>query len=188
MNIVPIVYAFDNNLMLPACVCIFSLMSNAKEDTFYDIFILHSAKEDLEHDQLDTLISFYPNCKIHYREVDDVFDKAFEVRGITTAAYYRLLIPELIPEYDKIIYSDVDVIFREDLSDFYLNTDLDNYYLAGVNSLAYMVPSYARYYKKIGLDAKTIIYSGNLLFNSIAIRKAGLVNEFKRLARNSYLF
>lgn len=188
MNIVPIVYAFDNNLMLPACVCIFSLMSNAKEDTFYDIFILHSAKEDLEHDQLDSLISFYPNCKIHYREVDDVFDKAFEVRGITTAAYYRLLIPELIPEYDKIIYSDVDVIFREDLSDFYLNTDLDNYYLAGVNSLAYMVPSYARYYKKIGLDAKTIIYSGNLLFNSIAIRKAGLVNEFKRLARNSYLF
>ena len=66
MNIVPIVYAFDNNLMLPACVCIFSLMSNAREDTFYDIFILHSAKENLEHDQLDSLISFYPNCKIQF--------------------------------------------------------------------------------------------------------------------------
>lgn len=43
MNIVPIVFAFDNNLILPACVCISSLMMNANEDTFYDIFILHSA-------------------------------------------------------------------------------------------------------------------------------------------------
>lgn len=43
MNIVPVVFAFDNNLILPACVCISSLMMNAKEDTFYDIFILHSA-------------------------------------------------------------------------------------------------------------------------------------------------
>ena len=41
MNIVPIAFAFDNNLILPACVCISSLMMNAKENIFYDIFILH---------------------------------------------------------------------------------------------------------------------------------------------------
>lgn len=39
MRIIPIAFAFDNNLILPACVCISSLMMNAKEDTFYDIFI-----------------------------------------------------------------------------------------------------------------------------------------------------
>ena len=38
MNVVPIVFAFDNNLILPACVCISSLLVNAKCDTFYDVF------------------------------------------------------------------------------------------------------------------------------------------------------
>ena len=49
MNIVPIVFAFDNNLAFPACICLSSLMMNAKESTFYDIFILHPASEELKH-------------------------------------------------------------------------------------------------------------------------------------------
>lgn len=48
MNTIPIAFAFDNNLILPACVCISSLMMNANEDTFYDIFILHSANVTLK--------------------------------------------------------------------------------------------------------------------------------------------
>ena len=48
MNIVPIAFAFDNNLVMPAGICISSLMMNANEDTFYDIFILHSASENLD--------------------------------------------------------------------------------------------------------------------------------------------
>ena len=126
MNIVPIVFSFDNNLVMPACVCISSLMMNAKEDTFYDIFILHSASECLNKADLDRIPQYYKNCKIQYREVGNEFDGAFEIRGITTPAYYRLLIPEIIPEYDKVIYSDVDVIFRDDLYHFY-DIDLSDY-------------------------------------------------------------
>ena len=50
MNTIPIAFAFDNNLVMPACVCLSSLMMNANPDTFYDIFILHSEKEDLRKD------------------------------------------------------------------------------------------------------------------------------------------
>ena len=119
MNKIPIAFAFDNNLVFPACVCLSSLMMHAKEDTFYDIFILHSEHEQLNCEELDKLPNYYSNCSVTYRTVGNVFDEAFEIRGITTAAYYRLLIPELIPEYDKVIYSDVDVIFRMDLSELY---------------------------------------------------------------------
>lgn len=101
MNIIPIVFAFDNNLILPACVCISSLMMNAEEDTFYDIFILHSSNIALKKEELDKLSQYYQNCRIQYRQVDNTFDSAFEIRGITTSTYYRLLIPDLIPEYDK---------------------------------------------------------------------------------------
>lgn len=104
MNVVPIVFSFDNHFILPACVCISSLLTNAKDDTFYDIFILHSPHVKLEREQLDKLLIYYKNCRMQYRTVDDTFENSFEVRGITVATYYRLLIPEVIPEYDKIIY------------------------------------------------------------------------------------
>lgn len=188
MKAVPIVFAFDNNLILPACVCISSLLMNAKEDTFYDIFILHSEKEKLNKTELDKVSHYFPNCKIQYRVVDETFDKSFEIRGITTPAYYRLLIPELIPEYDKIIYSDVDVIFRSDLSDFYLNTDMQNYYIAGVNSFAHLIPENLTYYKRKGMDARGIIYSGNLIFNSKKIIEDNIIPKFRSLALNKYKF
>lgn len=117
-----------------ACICISSLMMNAKEDTFYDIFILYSSKIELEKEQLNKLSVLYKNCKINYKVVDGTFDNAFEIRGITAATYYRLLIPELIPEYDKIIYADVDIIFRMDLSSVY-HFDLGNNYIAATREL-----------------------------------------------------
>lgn len=189
MRTVPIAFAFDNNFILPACVCISSLMMNADKDTFYDIFILHSHAVKLEKKDLDRIPEYYSNCRISYRQVDGTFDKAFEIRGITTSAYYRLLIPNLIPEYDRIIYSDVDVIFRSDLSDIYFNTTLDDFYIAGVNSLAYLVPEYKEYYiKKLKSDPRKIIYSGNLIFNSKKIREDNLICLFKEQAKKNYKF
>lgn len=188
MNRIPIVFAFDDNLILPACVCISSLMMHAKEDTFYDIFILHSKRNLLRREQLDRIPICYPQCKIQYRTVDDTFDNAFEIREITTPAYYRLLIPELIPEYDKIIYSDVDVIFRSDLSYIYINTDLQDNYVAGVNSLSHLVPEYKSYFENMGRNPNCIIYSGNILLNSRKIKENGLIQRFRDLSHNKYKF
>lgn len=188
MQKVPIVFCFDNNLVRPACVALSSLMMNAKEDTFYDIFILHSWKQPLNHEDIDRLPLYYKNSCIQYRTVDSTFDEAFEIRGITTAAYYRLLIPELIPEYDKVLYSDVDVIFRSDLSEFY-STDMTGYYVAGVDSLANFQPELVKYYNDIvHINPEGIIFSGNLVINSKEILKDNLIPRFKELAKNRYTF
>ena len=189
MNIVPIVFSFDNNLVMPACVCISSLMMNAKEDTFYDIFILHSASENLNKSDLDRIPEFYKNCRIQYREVGNEFDGAFEIRGITTPAYYRLLIPEIIPEYDKVIYSDVDVIFRDDLYHFY-DIDLSDYYFAGVDVGLFLRPDIYDYAKNvIKIDvSKGYYYSGNMVINSKKIIEYNIVVKFKQLGKNKYKF
>lgn len=185
----PIVFAFDKNLVMPACVAITSLLVNANKDTFYDIFILHSAKENLCTKELDRLRECHTNFRIQYRPVGNIFDKAYEIRGITTPAYYRLLIPELIPEYDKIIYSDVDVIFREDLQDFY-NTDLDDNYLGAVDVGIAFRPKIRQYVENtLKLDsAKGYFYSGNLIFNAALIRQDRLVEKFKELAKDKYTY
>lgn len=188
MNTIPIVFCFDNNLVKPACVCLSSLLMSANEETFYDIFILHSETEHLNREELDKVPQYFKNCRIQYRTVDNTFDKAFEIRGITTPAYYRLLIPELIPEHDKVLYSDVDVIFRSDLSYFY-NTDMDGYYMAGVDSLAGFQPELVKYYNEtVGTGPEGIIYSGNLIINSKLILEDNVIPRFKELAKNKYMF
>lgn len=186
---IPIVFAFDKNLVMPACVCISSLLMNAKKDTSYDIFILHPANQSMPKTDLVKLPEYYDNCKLTFRPVGGEFDNAFEIRGITTPAYYRLLIPEIIPEYDKIIYSDVDVIFRSDLTEIFEETDMTDCCFAGVKSLAQFVPSYKKYYEKeIGINPEDIIYSGNLIINSEEIRRRNFVNRFRELSKNKYMF
>ncbi len=188
-KIVPIAFAFGNDWLLPACICISSLLHHAHEDTFYDIFVLCSPDEHLDKEVLNRLQEHYGNCNIQYRTVERVFDQSYEIRGIKTMAYYRLLIPELIPEYEKILYSDVDVIFRADLSAFYNNIELVDAYVAGVDSLAQFDKDTREYYEKtLGVSAKGIIYSGNLIINSKKMREDGIVHRFKEHAQKRYRF
>lgn len=188
MNRIPIVFAFDNNLSFPAAVCIYSLLANAKPTTTYDIFILHHKDERLNLNELDTVIAHFPRHSYQLRQVDDTFNASFEIRGITTPAYYRLLIPRLIPEYDKVIYSDVDVIFRQDLADVYAE-DLGDNYIAGVNNLAHLDNDLTQHYNNhLHLNPQNIICSGFLVMNCELIRKHNLVNKFLEHTHARYKF
>lgn len=186
-NIVPIAFAFDNNLVMPACICISSLLMSAKPDTFYDIFILHSPKEKLTKEKLDLLPHYYSNCRLQYREVDAIFDDAFEIRGITTPTYYRLLIPDLIPEYNKIIYSDVDVIFRMDLSQLY-QSDLAGYLLAATKDLGLNLSKEGKEYivSTLGLIQGNYLQAGFIIMNNALMRKDKKEKQLKALAKQKY--
>lgn len=187
MNIIPIVFCFDENLVNPAIVSLTSLLENAKSNTFYDVYIIHSKKSDYTNTALARLSEIYERCKITFRPIDDVFKGAFEIRGITTPAYYRLLIPELIPEYDKVLYSDVDVIFRDDLTSFY-NIDISAYYFGAVDVGVLLRKDISKYVESIlHLNvANGYYYSGNLIINSRKLKEDGKLKHFRELALNNY--
>ena len=189
MNIVPVAFAFDNNLVLPACVSISSLMMSANEDTFYDIFILHSEHEELKKEELDKIPQYYKNCRLQYKTVGDIFDNAFEIRGITTPAYYRLLIPELIPEYDKVVYADADIVFRMDLSELY-SIDLGHNYIAATRDLGLNLGEDGKRYinSMPELHLGDYIQSGFIILNNTIIKKDGLVEKFKQIAKRRLMF
>lgn len=186
MKKIPIAFCFDDNLELPAGVCLTSLLLNAQSDTFYDIFILHSDQCAFPHGRLNELPLRYGNCSITYRCVGKEFEGAFEIRGITIAAYYRLLIPEIVPEYDKIMYFDVDVIFRDDLSKIYENTDLTDYYVAGVSTPYSDITDYVT--SVIGMDISKYICSGTLILNSERMRLENFVAQFKEIAMKHWKY
>lgn len=186
MTKVPVVFCFDDNLLMPAGVCISSLLQHARAQTFYDIFILHAT--DCRYPQsgfLEQLHLRYTNFRITYKDVGTIFCDAFEIRNITIAAYYRLLIPKLIKEYDVVMYHDIDIIFRDDLSDIFFSTDMSSCYVAGVNFAGAMGKEGKQYINNLGLDWKNYILSGDLILNLALLREDHIVPLFEREVNQS---
>ena len=126
MTKVPVVFAFSNNFAMPASIAIKSLIENKNVSTEYDIFVIYDELSEQVKQKIETITD------INWLKIDDkIFDKAPSNSYWTKSVYYRLVIPQLIKEYDKVIYSDVDVLFKSDLSEIF-NCGIENTYWAGV--------------------------------------------------------
>lgn len=188
MKTIPIFFGFDERMLMPAGVCITSLLMNADKETFYDIFVLHNKNCDFSSSLLSKLPEVYQNCRITFRTIDEEFADAYEIRGITIATYYKLLAPIAIPEYDKILYSDVDVIFREDLSKYYDIEIGDNYFAAVDNCSALRPEVQNSVSKRLDIDWRDgYYYAGNLVINSRLLKQDNKVEEFLKLAQSNFL-
>lgn len=132
MNKIPVIFTFDKRIILSAAVAIKSLIDSAKPDTEYDIQIFHSDIPQKSIDEFNKLV-LKTKHSITFTYINpDRFKEAPKNKGSwTEIVYYRLLTPELLPQYDKAIYVDTDVLFKGDLSEAY-NTDISGFECAAV--------------------------------------------------------
>lgn len=124
-NKIPIVFAFDDNYALPASIAIQSLIDAKHPDTEYDVFVMHGGLKKSTMRKMEKI------CPIKWIYVDKTVLGSVPVGWSGLETYYRLLVAKLIPNYDKIVWSDVDVLFRGDLSKIY-NAPLNDADWAGV--------------------------------------------------------
>lgn len=191
---IPIVFSFDSNFALQAGVAINSLLRHAGSNTFYNINILvneNSIKKS-DRDRILSLKQYYSNVKISFTNVGNAFKGEFEIRNITIATYYRLLIPKLFPQFDKIIYADVDLIFRDDLSTIYQKPFIANALIAGVKEaydfeLIGSSNSVLDYYKSIGCNSEAYINAGFLILNSKALREEQIFEKIEKHIAKKYI-
>ena len=140
INPIHLSLSINNNYLYPAIVYLTSLLDNRANSTFYNIHLL--TKGDLTKDSLDKIKSVI-NDKKYGNNVTKLFiyNLGNDFEGATTAhlslsTYYRIALPSLLPNVDKIIYTDSDVINLEDLTEmynfklnkkniFYLNQSID---------------------------------------------------------------
>jgi lipopolysaccharide biosynthesis glycosyltransferase len=103
---------------------------------------------------------------------------------ITTAAYYRLAIPLLFPQFDKMIYSDVDIVFQQDLSELFETSLSKGELLAAVLDLVIDDKHYFQsdLPSKIGKSVKDYFNSGFMVLNLKQMREENVVEEFRRQA------
>lgn len=122
---IPVVFAFNADYALPASVAIQSLLASKRHETAYDIIVLHTGLSEQVKRKMETI------APIRWIEVDTARFAHFPKGWGGTETWLRLLLAELLTEYDKVIWSDVDVLFCEDLSDAFSH-DLGTAEWAGV--------------------------------------------------------
>ena len=148
-------------------VSITSILSSKSSNTFicfYLIIPLDFSKKN--KDFIDSLYEFYEYFNITYITMDDRYDKAYTDHRITKQAYYRFSLGELLPNLNKIIYLDTDIIAYKDLSQLY-NLNFNGKMILGQ-------PTYGN--KRRQRKGFHRINTGVLLLNLVEMRK----NEFEK--------
>ncbi len=165
MSNIPIFLASDNNYAPFVATTIASICDNTK--SFCNFYILDGGISKKNKDKINFLKKQFFNFSIHYIEIDikKYFSSLVESECFSKSMYSRFLIPDLLPELDKVIYSDVDVIVTGDIQEMY-DEDLGEYALGAV-----WEEFFEKYwnikrkeYMEIDMEHK-YFSSGNLLIN-----------------------
>ncbi len=164
MQSIPIFFTFNNNYVIPAAVALYSMLNKAKGDVFYKIHILHSDISAENQNLIKNSIKCFKNYEILFQNTDGFLNKAWEAGNFenqnkgaqfTADTLLRCFAAKFFPQYDKIIYSDVDIVFKDDISELY-NIDMDGEYIAAVkdafmkwdsNELSHLKPEHYEKFK-----------------------------------------
>lgn len=168
--IIPISMALNNDYIYPTIVAITSILENANSYTKYDFYILHTPNFLIENiNKLKYFEEKYQRkCSINLFNMTNFKFQNARLSGHiqTNAAYYRLVLPNLLPNIDKIIYLDGDTLTFDDLKEMY-DIDMENYYYKGFLDINH----------KFNLNIDNYICSGVLLINLENLRNDDIVNK-----------
>lgn len=128
---VPLVFISDNNYVVPTAVAIWSIIRSKQPDTRYAVHIVCASLSEESEAEFKKLESEQVSVTIIRQDADRFSDLHTYVQGThcvaTPAALLKFVLPELLPQYDKVLYLDGDIIVRDDLTEIYeteLGTDL----------------------------------------------------------------
>lgn len=178
---VPVVFACDDAYAMPFGVALDSLLRHADPANLYKIYCLVPAPLDPAHAaRLQETVARHGNAELALVDMRGAFaEVAMRIRHISFVTYYRLKIASLLPQHDRCVYLDVDLVVQADIAAL-LQADMalaDGYeaLLAGVAHAAY------RQRTAIGgapIAAGSYVNAGVLVMNLKAIRREGKEAEF----------
>lgn len=179
-EIIPIMFCFDTNYVIPAAVAIYSLLENANKDYYYKLHILHSdITSEQQQKLIDTLKEFENYYDLEFIDMKnkfkDVWDEVESKIHFSKEALYKLLVASIFPQYDKIIVTDVDVVFLGDISKSYFSFEAsDDVYVAGVKpigALKQFNSVYNNEFDEETIEKFNVLCAGYLVFNLKKMRK-----------------
>jgi len=132
-NNVAVACAVSNEYFPYACVTIQSIIENSSSFNNYDIIILGENISGTNKAVAQELIDGHINFSIRYIEISEFlsqYDLPIEEQ-YKPIIYARLTLPDIMQEYEKVVYIDSDVVLTTDIAELYA-TNIDGYLLAAV--------------------------------------------------------
>ncbi len=181
-NIIPLVFAVDDNYVPFLTVALSSIKANACQGNFYKVYVLNTK---IKQEDKDNLFKFNgDNMSVELVDVcarmDKISSDKIHLRDYyTQAIYYRIFIPALFPEYEKILYVDCDVVLLEDIANYY-NTEInDNIFIAVHEETMTVMDVFGRYSEGfLGVKREDYFNSGLLLINVKEYLKNSIEEKF----------
>ena len=179
---IPIFFAVDDTYIPFLAVSLQSLVDNSSEKNKYEIKILytHVSEENMQK------IKKYEkeNIKIEFVDLSNnlqkVQGKLYTRNYFTSTTYYRLFIPELYPQYDKVLYIDSDVTILTDIAGLYNQEIGDNLVAAIPDGAVQTIEVFQEYVEKVigVIDYNNYFNAGILLMNLKELRKYKFQEKF----------
>lgn len=181
-NEIPIFFAVDDGYIPFLAVAIQSMVDNASDDNKYLIKVLYTnisvenQKKILKYERSNVDIEF---VDLNYY-IKKVQDKLYTRDYYSKTTYFRLFIPNLYPQYSKVLYLDSDIVILDDIAKLY-NTDMgDNLVAAAPDDVIQFNKVFQEYVELVvGVaDYRKYFNAGILVMNLDELRKFKFQEKF----------
>lgn len=185
MNKVAIAFICDDNYVVPTVVAITSLIENKRKVTYYDIFIIASELTE-EHIQLFDRFNG-DRVKVTVilasaRKYDSLHKDSSSIYLVaSTAALLKFDLPQIVKNYDKVIYLDGDIIVLSDLEELF-EQDVSKVYAGVVRDVPQVLIDKPLIETASGRD---YFNSGVMLLNLAKIREDNITELLIQTKRES---
>lgn len=171
-NNIAVVFSITDNYVPIFGTCLQSLINNSSPRNNYDIYVFSENISENNQMRLKLMCS-QKNFSLRFIDIKPYLSKYprsdfYLSEHITIAAYYRFFIPSVFKNFDKIIYSDSDVIYENDVALLYKQTIGECIIGAALSGWQYAMNDKFKHYALDILkmtDASKYIQDGILLCN-----------------------
>lgn len=178
----PLAIAFTPNYFVPAATMLRSLLDASTGD--FEVICL--VTEEIPERMQEKLVRLGAGrLSFRYIPLKGRLVGIYTDPRYTEAASFRLLLPEILPEYDNLVYIDCDVIVRQDVGKLWRETDLSDNYLGVVFEAP--IENQAERARAVGCDPQRYFNSGFLLMNLKQMRQENVSERLLEACRVPYL-
>ena len=180
-NAVPICFAANNGFLPFTGVMVQSIIDHANKNDNYDIVVLCSNADPILKKKLLSMADGKEKVSIRLFDLEKYIkmpenlftENIYTQTSYSPEIYYRLLIPTLMPDYEKVLYFDGDMLALTDVAELYHTTELGDNLIASSRDYAGLCHCYKdnddrRWYREEVLGLKNVddyILSGMLVIN-----------------------
>ena len=178
----PLAIAFTPDYFVPAATMLRSLL-DASAGKFEVVCLVTEPIPDRMQRKLEDMGA--GRLSFRYLPLKGRLEGIYTDPRYTEAASFRLLLPELLPEYDRMVYIDCDVIVRQDIGRLFNETELGEKWLGVVFEAP--IEKQAERFRALGCDPMRYFNSGFLLMNLEQMRKEKVSERLIEACRVPYL-